>query len=223
MGVLTKGTNFSSTEQVTAAKLNNLVDTATFTSDADTCNSAGGLELDDSGKLQIKDDAVNLAKLSNENTLKKLYPIGSIYINATNSTNPGTLMGFGTWESFGAGRVLLGVGSGTDAGSTSQTFAIETDGAVNTANGRYSVQLTAAESGVPAHAHKFKITGDSTPDSGTTGGIMVSGTGATVNGVTGTPSDTEGEQIGGNTAAGAASAHENKQPYWVVYMWKRTA
>ena len=70
MGVLTKGTNFSSTEQVTAAKLNNLVDTATFTSDADTCNSAGGLELDDSGKLQIKDSGINLAKLDNDEVAK---------------------------------------------------------------------------------------------------------------------------------------------------------
>ena len=28
--------------------------------------------------------------------LKKAYPIGSVYINASNSTNPATLLGFGT-------------------------------------------------------------------------------------------------------------------------------
>jgi hypothetical protein len=37
-----------------------------------------------------------------------LYPVGSIYTNATNNTNPGTLLGFGTWVAFGAGRVPVG-------------------------------------------------------------------------------------------------------------------
>ena len=36
--------------------------------------------------------------------LKKAYPIGSVYINASNSTNPASLLGFGTWVVFGAGR-----------------------------------------------------------------------------------------------------------------------
>ncbi len=37
-----------------------------------------------------------------------LYPVGSIYTNATDNTNPGTLLGFGTWTAFGAGRVPVG-------------------------------------------------------------------------------------------------------------------
>ena len=41
-----------------------------------------------------------------------LYPVGSIYINASVATNPGTLLGFGTWTAFGAGRVLVGLDSG---------------------------------------------------------------------------------------------------------------
>ena len=39
------------------------------------------------------------------------YPVGSIYINATNNTNPGTLLGFGTWVAFGAGRMMVGFNS----------------------------------------------------------------------------------------------------------------
>lgn len=35
--------------------------------------------------------------------LKKVYPIGSIYINATDNTNPGLLFGFGTWVSYDSG------------------------------------------------------------------------------------------------------------------------
>jgi len=44
--------------------------------------------------------------------LSALYPVGSIYTNATSSTNPGTLLGFGTWTAFGAGRVMVGFDSG---------------------------------------------------------------------------------------------------------------
>lgn len=44
--------------------------------------------------------------------LAAVYPVGSIYTNATNATNPGTLLGFGTWVSFGAGRVPVGFDGG---------------------------------------------------------------------------------------------------------------
>jgi hypothetical protein len=40
--------------------------------------------------------------------LSAAYPVGSIYINAAVSTNPATLLGFGTWTAFGAGKVLVG-------------------------------------------------------------------------------------------------------------------
>jgi hypothetical protein len=42
-----------------------------------------------------------------QTALATLYPVGSIYINATSSTNPATLLGFGTWTAFGAGRVMF--------------------------------------------------------------------------------------------------------------------
>ena len=42
-------------------------------------------------------------------TLQAVYPVGSIYINAAVSTNPATLLGFGTWAAFGAGKVWLGL------------------------------------------------------------------------------------------------------------------
>jgi type IV secretory pathway VirJ component len=43
--------------------------------------------------------------------LAAVYPVGSIYSNATNSTNPATLLGFGTWAVFGAGKVMVGIDS----------------------------------------------------------------------------------------------------------------
>lgn len=53
-----------------------------------------------------------------------LFPIGSIY-TAVVSTNPGTLLGFGTWTAFGAGKVLVGL----DSGDTSFDTVEETGGA----------------------------------------------------------------------------------------------
>ena len=40
--------------------------------------------------------------------LAAVYPVGSIYYNATNATNPASILGFGTWSAFGAGRVPVG-------------------------------------------------------------------------------------------------------------------
>jgi hypothetical protein len=46
--------------------------------------------------------------------LQAVYPVGSIYINATSTSNPSSIIGFGTWVEFGAGRVLVGQNT-TDA------------------------------------------------------------------------------------------------------------
>lgn len=46
--------------------------------------------------------------------LQAVYPVGSIYIS-TNSTNPSTLFGFGTWSAFAQGRTLIGVGTSDQA------------------------------------------------------------------------------------------------------------
>ena len=39
--------------------------------------------------------------------LQALYPVGSVYINASSTTNPSSLLGFGTWVSVGDGKVLV--------------------------------------------------------------------------------------------------------------------
>jgi len=44
--------------------------------------------------------------------LQAVYPVGSVYINASVTTNPLTLLGFGTWAEIGAGRVLVGQDTG---------------------------------------------------------------------------------------------------------------
>jgi hypothetical protein len=65
MGILLKGTTFATGDQVTAAKLNSLVDSATFTSDAVV--SSGGLSLTTGSapyKLFISDLGVTEARLA---------------------------------------------------------------------------------------------------------------------------------------------------------------
>ena len=75
---------------------------------------------------------------------KDIYPVGSVYINATVGTNPGTLLGFGTWVAFGAGRVPVGI----DASQVEFDTIAETGGAK-------THTLTTAE--IPAHNHQTNI------------------------------------------------------------------
>ncbi|MFI8694232.1 phage baseplate protein [Dietzia maris] len=64
----------------------------------------------DSGDfIPIVDSSMNVTKkVSFTGLLSRIWPVGSIYYNATDSTNPASLLGFGTWEVFGAGRVPVG-------------------------------------------------------------------------------------------------------------------
>ena len=133
-------------------------------------------------------------QIDTKTTLAAVYPVGSIYINATNSTNPATLLGFGTWAAFGAGRVPVGI----DSSDSDFDTAEETGGAK-------THTLTTSE--LPAHTH----TVETKVSSGVNGTFPLGSTGST----------SQGTRASGSTGSG--SAHNNLQPYIVVYMWKRTA
>lgn len=128
--------------------------------------------------------------------LKKAYPIGSVYINASNSTNPASLLGFGTWVAFGAGKVMVGL----DAGDTSFDTVGET-------GGEKTHTLSVDE--MPSHKH--------TLNNNTLVNRNVAGTGGSQGSTTVLASTITIENTGGG------SAHNNLQPYIVVYFWKRTA
>ena len=129
-------------------------------------------------------------------SLSDVYPVGSIYINAAVSTNPATLLGFGTWAAFGAGRVMVGI----DAAQTEFDTLEETGGAK-------THTLTVSE--LPSHTHNNPA------------GILPPPNSNDVD-VTGGNARTLGNDVA-TEATGGGQAHNNLQPYIVVYMWKRTA
>ena len=72
--------------------------------------------------IQTQLDAL-LSKFQNN-----VYPVGSIYMNVSTVTNPATLLGFGTWTEFGAGKMLVS----QDTSNTSYDTLGETGTAVST-------------------------------------------------------------------------------------------
>ncbi len=132
-----------------------------------------------------------------------VYPVGSVYVNATVSTNPATLLGVGTWVAYGEGRVPVGkAGSGT-FDTLGATGGSETD----------SHTLTLNE--IPSHNH----------NNGSYQYLLLSNGSATIKDTDSTSGEPNLAQQGAIAAAGGGAAHTHDilQPYIVVYMWKRTA
>lgn len=142
--------------------------------------------------------------------LQALHPVGSIYINATNSTNPGTLLGFGTWTAFGAGRVPVGFDSGNALFDTAE----ETGGSADAITVSHTHTATVTD---PGHFHAQYAENFPLSSGGTT--IMSRGTAGT-GGATSTA--TTGISVGISTT-GSSGTNANYQPYITVYMWKRVS
>lgn len=140
--------------------------------------------------------------------LAAVYPVGCIYIS-TNSTNPATSLGFGTWSAFGAGRVPVGFDSGqtefdTDeetGGAKTHTHNLSSAGyakvAPNTigANSNVLYDLNTGTTFTATHRTTTNVT--SQVNTGTSAGVT---------------------NLGGATDSGSTLP-----PYITVRMWKRTA
>ena len=126
------------------------------------------------------------------------FPVGAVFISVV-ATNPATLLGYGTWSAFGAGRVLVGLNAGDPDFDTAE----ETGGAK-------THTLTATE--MPAHVHRERR------NATTTGSL--SGPTTAPDTSSSNPQDWGTVDTG---SAGGGGAHNNVQPYIVVYMFKRTA
>ena len=125
-----------------------------------------------------------------------VYPVGSIYFNATVSTNPNTLLGFGTWAIYGAGKVMVGL----DASDTDFDAVTDTGG---------NKTHTISTSELPSHTH-------------TTSGVASAGNGTSRYLLSVAPGNSN-NATRTSDATGGGGAHNNLQPYVVVHMWKRTA
>ena len=137
------------------------------------------------------------------NAVKSLYllmhPVGSIVMTTSNS-NPGDSFG-GTWQSWGSGRVPVGVDTNQAEFNSS-----------NKTGGSKTITLTVDQ--IPSHTHKvpkpewYGVT--SQPDTGY--GLL-----KTKNPIK------DGNDGFVSTSTGGGKAHSNLQPYVTCYMWRRTA
>ncbi len=128
-------------------------------------------------------------------TLQAVYPVGSIYINAAVTTNPATLLGFGTWTAFGTGRVIVGYNaSDTDFDALQETGGAKTH------------TLTTAE--MPSHTHTSSLRGNGEDE---------------LQNIPSASDNTDPSLTMTTSSTGGGGAHNNVQPYIVAYMWRRTA
>jgi hypothetical protein len=145
---------------------------------------------------------------------KLLYPVGSLYYNSSVTTNPATLLGFGTWTAFGAGRVPVGY----NASNALFDALEETGGSADaiTVSHTHTATTTSTDSG-----HTHTLTSNAWAASG---GGRVSGSAYNF-----------GDQVGGTNSstanitstttvasAGSSGTNANYPPYITVAVWKRT-
>jgi hypothetical protein len=185
--------------------------------------------LNTAGQLDATDGLVNAVPIANggtgassvaaavSNLSASIYPVGSIYINAGVTTNPATLLGFGTWTAFGVGRVLVGLNSSDSAFDTLQETGGSKDAIVVTHT--HTATSTVTD---PGHVHNLTFNsnlqtlgtssialGDDLITSPLNGFIANAATGITV--------------ATSNTSTGSSATNANLQPYITVCMWLRTA
>jgi hypothetical protein len=139
-----------------------------------------------------------------------LYPVGSIYTNASVSTNPATLLGFGTWTAFAAGRVMVGFNSSNALFDT----AGETGGSADAIVVSHTHTATSTDSG-HTHTYATPLTLNAGTGSGS-GAINADSGNSTTQSSTANITTTV-------ASTGSSGTNANYQPYITVYVWKRTA
>jgi hypothetical protein len=152
-----------------------------------------------------------------QTALQAVYPVGSIYINAGVTTNPATLLGFGTWTAFGAGRVMVGLNGSDSLFDTLEETGGSKDASV--VSHTHTFSGTTASAGTHVHAGVRRSTSNSA------GTAPIADTQEPV--TADTQTDSAGEHAhtySGTTAStGSSATNANLQPYITVAMWKRTA
>lgn len=166
----------------------------------------------------------------------KAFPVGFIW-ESTDATNPANILGVGTWESYGQGRVLIGAGQGSGlsnytAGST---------------GGEEKHKLTTEELAAHGHGGNTNTTGNHNHMEFANQGVAFNNASANLTAGTYVAWQTNssrgeayamlaasyGANVGSSSWSGNHShtltiqstggnvAHENRPPYIVVHRWRR--
>jgi hypothetical protein len=144
------------------------------------------------------------------NVKSALFPIGAIY-TAVVSTNPATLLGFGTWSAFGAGKVLVGLNSAdTDFDTAEETGGAKTANLAHTHTG-------------PSHTHD--VVGNTGYESDQAGATGYNSAGNEFADKNHNHAVSIASAAGGTgaTGSGGSATQSIMNPFIVVYFWKRTA
>lgn len=145
-----------------------------------------------------------------------LHPVGSIYTNASVSTNPGTLLGFGTWAAFGAGRVMVGFNAANLLFDTAEETGGSYDATLVSHTHTYSGSTVSAGT----HTHTLNAyTASGSSDTVLTAAASESAQTDHINAA----GDHTHTFSGTTASSGSSATNANIQPYITVYMWKRTA
>lgn len=145
--------------------------------------------------------------------LARVYPVGSIYMNASNAANPASLFGFGTWVAFGAGRMPVGFNDADPLFNSAEEIGGSKDAVV------VSHTHTGSTTSEGEHNHLvgfvnatgiYNSAGGNGPNTSSPGNLQTTSTGGHSHSIT-------------TNSTGVSAINANLPPYITVYMWKRTA
>lgn len=144
------------------------------------------------------DDIQDIINDAVSQTANSNWPIGSVFTYTIDNTNPNAILGFGTWERYGNGRVIVSQ-TGTDSDFTNP----------NQEGGAKTVAITEAQ--MPAHTHGVDVECDFIYKGNSV--WIESGDSYNLLNLKHFTTDSRGDN----------APHPNVQPYIVAYMWVRIA
>lgn len=150
--------------------------------------------------------------------LQLIYPVGSFYMSHSVSTDPNTLLGFGSWSPV-AGKVLIGVDGTFTAGSTggAQTHTLAETNLPAHTHGTGSLATTGGD-----HTHQVYRDFDGASGSARWTFHTSAGTGGGANTTGGTGAHSHG-MSGSTGSTGSGTAVNHMPPWHAAYIWRRTA
>lgn len=178
--------------------------------------SSPGAKLEVAGQVKITGGAPGAGKVLTSDATglatwqtmtAQAFPVGSVFLSVV-STNPSTLLGYGTWVQIAQGRALVG----QDPGDADWDVPEETRGAKThtlTVN-----EMPSHNHPQDAHSHTPYINSE---ENGGYTRIDGSGPGGTL-----VPNGSMTPSTPYIHPAGSGWAHNNIQPSFVIYVWKRT-